>query len=80
MKHKLERNYSAIALLWTQELLLIQAWKMPKSSQPEWLRAAVTPMKMMHYANPDVVHVAARISMARIERFIRNSQGRRLPA
>lgn len=77
---KLQRNYSAMALLWTQDLLLLQAKRMPKEFQSDWLHAAAAPIRMMHYANPDVVHVAERISTARIERFVRNCQGRRLPA
>jgi hypothetical protein len=41
----------------------------------------MTPIRMMHYAlNPKVINVAERIGKARIERFVRNRQGRRLPA
>lgn len=77
---KLQRNYAAMALLWTQDLLLIKAKRMPEEYQADWLHAAMTPIRMMHYVNPDVTHVVARISIARIERFLRNRQGRRLPA
>jgi len=74
------QNYAAIALLWTQELLLIQASVMPKEYQKEWIRAAQKPMCMLHYASPRAKEVALRIGNARIERFVRNQQGRRLPA
>lgn len=77
---KSQQNFAAVALLWTQELLLIQASTMPKDYQQEWLRAAKKPIYMLHYASQKAQEVATRIGNARIERFIRNSQGRRLPA
>lgn len=77
---KSQQNFAAVALLWTQELLLIQASFMPKEYQQEWLRAAKKPMSMLHYASLPAREVATRIGNARIERFVRNSQGRRLPA
>ncbi|MDZ7869716.1 MAG: hypothetical protein U5L02_11070 [Rheinheimera sp.] len=77
---KSQQNFAAVALLWTQELLLIQASTMPKDYQQEWLRAAEKPMYMLHYASLKAQEVATRIGNARIERFVRNSQGRRLPA
>lgn len=73
-------NMAAIALLWTQDLLLIQASRMPKADEPLWLHAAQSPILMMHYASQNVQEVATRIGNARIERFKRNRQGRRLPA
>jgi hypothetical protein len=78
---KLHKNMAAIALLVTQRMLLVQAERMPKSNHELWLHAAMTPIRMMHYAlNPKVINVAERIGKARIERFVRNHQGRRLPA
>lgn len=77
---RMHNNFAAIALLWTQDLLLIQASRMPKADHDLWLHAAMTPLKMMHYASPSVISVAKRIGNARIERFVRNRQGRRLPA
>ena len=77
---KMHENFAAIALLWTQELLLIQAERMPKADVDLWLNAAKAPIKMMHYASPSCIAVAKRIGNARIDRFVRNLQGRRLPA
>jgi hypothetical protein len=77
---KSQQNFAAVALLWTQEILLIRASTMPKEHQQEWIRAAQTPICMLHYASHKAERVAKRISNARIERFVRNSQGRRLPA
>lgn len=77
---KSQQNYAAVALLWTQELLLIRARHMPKEYQQEWISAAQTPICMLHYASQKAAKVAKRISKARIERFVRNSKGRRLPA
>ncbi|HCU66194.1 MAG TPA: hypothetical protein DF774_10585 [Rheinheimera sp.] len=73
-------NRAAVALLWTQDLLLIQASRMPKADEAKWLHAAKTPILMLHYASENVQEVATRISNARIERFVRNRHGRRLPA
>lgn len=80
MRKTIHSNMAAVALLWTQELLLIQARRMPKDQVTEWLHAAKTPIKFLHYANPSVIQVAKRISETRIERFVRQTQGRRLPA
>lgn len=76
----MHKNFAAIALLWTQDLLLIQARHMPKADEEKWLHAAKTPILMMHYASQSAQEVATRISNARIERFVRNRHGRRLPA
>lgn len=78
---KLHKNMAAIALLFTQRMLLVQAEHTPKNHQEMWMLAAETPIRMMHYAlKPQVMNVAERIGKARIERFVRNRQGRRLPA
>lgn len=76
---KMHKNFAAIALLWTQQALLRQAARMPKEAQGKWIHAATTPILFIHYASPSVIQVAMRISKARIERFVRNRQGRRLP-
>lgn len=80
MRKTIHSNMAAVALLWTQELLLIQARRMPKDQITQWLHAANTPIKFLHYANPSVIQIATRISKTRIERFVRQTQGRRLPA
>ena len=77
---KTNQNFAAIALLWTQDLLLIKASMMPKEYQKEWLSAAHAPICMLHYASQEAAEIAKRISKARIERFVRQTQGRRLPA